>query len=101
MSYHVFFANLTEENRSLMLTLLRLKAEAGKIAPEEDALLSRLREQGAGRGRTDQPRSRRGPQQARSAFSDGYSTDNGRATEPATEAPATEAPATEAPATEE
>ena len=43
MAYQVYFADLTEENRALVLTLLRLKDEAGTLKPEEAELLLRLR----------------------------------------------------------
>ena len=45
MSYDVYFANLTEENKSLLLTLLRLKEEAGMLEQEERALLAQFRGQ--------------------------------------------------------
>ncbi len=43
MSYQVYFGDLTEENQALVLTLLRLKDEAGQLSPEEVALLIKLR----------------------------------------------------------
>ena len=43
MSYQVYFADLTEENKALTLTLLRLKEEAGTIEPDEAKLLEELR----------------------------------------------------------
>jgi hypothetical protein len=43
MSYDVYFGSLIEENRSLLLTLLRLKEEAHKLEPEETELLARIR----------------------------------------------------------
>ena len=43
MAYQVFFADMTEENKSLVLTLLRLKEEAGQIEPSEIELLAQLR----------------------------------------------------------
>lgn len=43
MSYDVYFGSLAEENRSLLLTLLRLKEEAGKLEPEEKELLAQVR----------------------------------------------------------
>ena len=43
MSYQVYFADLSEENRALSMTLLRLKEEAGEIEPEEAKLLEGLR----------------------------------------------------------
>ena len=45
MSYDVYFGTLVEENRSLLLTLLRLKEEAGRLEPEERELLARVRGQ--------------------------------------------------------
>ena len=47
MAYQVYFADLTEENRSLILTLLRLKEESGKLEPSEEELLAKLREEAA------------------------------------------------------
>ena len=47
MAYQVYFADLTEENRSLVLTLLRLKEESGKLEPGEEELLAKLREEAA------------------------------------------------------
>lgn len=43
MGYQVYFADMAEENSSLILTLLRLKEEAGRIEPSEKELLMRLR----------------------------------------------------------
>ena len=43
MSYQVYFGDLTEENQALVLTLLRLKDEAGQLEPEESELLVTLR----------------------------------------------------------
>ena len=43
MAYQVYFADLTEESRALMLTLLRLKAEGGTLEPGEAELLAQLR----------------------------------------------------------
>ena len=43
MSYQVYFADLTEENKALILTLLRLKAESGRLEPEEREMLTRIR----------------------------------------------------------
>ncbi len=43
MAYQVYFANLSEENKGLSLTLLRLKEEAGEIEPDEAKLLEELR----------------------------------------------------------
>ena len=47
MSYQVYFADLTEENRSLQLTLLRLKEEAGRLEPGEEEFLAKLRAESA------------------------------------------------------
>ena len=46
MAYQVYFADLTEENQALMLTILRLKEEGGRLEPGEAELLASLR--GAG-----------------------------------------------------
>ena len=43
MSYQVYFADLSEENKALTMTLLRLKEEAGTIEPDESKLLEKLR----------------------------------------------------------
>ncbi len=43
MSYQVYFGDLTEENRALFLTLLKLKEEAGKLEEGEAELLYSLR----------------------------------------------------------
>ena len=43
MSYQVYFADLTEENRSLQLGLLRFKEEAGRLEPGEEEFLAKLR----------------------------------------------------------
>ncbi len=43
MSYQVYFADLSEENRGLTMTLLRLKEEAGEIEPDEAKILEELR----------------------------------------------------------
>ena len=43
MSYQVYFADLAEENRALVLTLLKLKEEAGELEPDEAELLYKLR----------------------------------------------------------
>ena len=43
MAYQVYFGNLTEENQALVLTLLRLKEESGKLEPGEAELLTTLR----------------------------------------------------------
>ena len=42
MSYQIYFADLKEENRALVLTLLRLKAEGGPLEPGEAELLTIL-----------------------------------------------------------
>lgn len=47
MAYQVYFADLTEENQSLVITLLRLKEESGKLEPGEEELLAKLREEAA------------------------------------------------------
>ena len=47
MAYQVYFADLTEENKSLVLSLLRLKEESGKLEPDEEQLLATLREAAA------------------------------------------------------
>ena len=47
MAYQVYFADLTEENRALVLTLLRLKEESGKLEPGEEELLAKLRAEAA------------------------------------------------------
>ncbi len=43
MSYQIYFADLTEESRALMLTLLHLKAEGGTLESGEAELLAQLR----------------------------------------------------------
>lgn len=43
MSYQVYFADLSEENNALTMTLLRLKEEAGTIEEDESKLLEKLR----------------------------------------------------------
>lgn len=43
MAYQVYFADLSEENKALTLTLLRLKEEAGTIEADEAKLLEELR----------------------------------------------------------
>lgn len=43
MAYQVYFGDLTEENQAFVLTLLRLKEEAGTIEPNEAELLYTLR----------------------------------------------------------
>ena len=47
MAYQVYFADLTEENHSLVLALLRLKEESGKLEPSEVEFLAKLREEAA------------------------------------------------------
>ena len=47
MSYQVYFADLTEENQALVLALLRLKEESGKLEPGEEELLAKLRAEAA------------------------------------------------------
>ena len=47
MAYQVYFADLTEDNQSLVITLLRLKEESGKLEPSEEELLAKLREEAA------------------------------------------------------
>ncbi len=47
MAYQVYFADLTEENRALVLTLLRLKEESGRLEPGEEELLAKMREEAA------------------------------------------------------
>ena len=47
MAYQVYFADLTEENRALILTLLRLKEESGRLEPGEEQLLAKMREEAA------------------------------------------------------
>ena len=42
MAYQVYFADLSEENKALTLTLLRLKEEAGTIENNEAKLLEEL-----------------------------------------------------------
>ena len=43
MAYQVYFAELSEENKALTMTLLRFKEEAGTIEPDEATLLAELR----------------------------------------------------------
>jgi hypothetical protein len=43
MAYQVYFGDLTEENRALVLTLLRLKEEANALEEGEADLLYGLR----------------------------------------------------------
>ncbi|MBL75823.1 MAG: hypothetical protein CL763_02735 [Chloroflexi bacterium] len=43
MAYQIYFADLSEENKALTLTLLRLKEEAGTIESDEAKLLEELR----------------------------------------------------------
>ena len=47
MTYQVYFADLTEENKALTLTLLRLKEESGRLEPGEKELLAKMREEAA------------------------------------------------------
>ncbi|MCH7481394.1 MAG: hypothetical protein IIC31_00960 [Chloroflexi bacterium] len=47
MSYQVYFADLDEENQALVLALLRLKEESGKLEPGEEELLAKLRAEAA------------------------------------------------------
>ena len=47
MAYQIYFADLTEQNQSLVLALLRLKEESGKLEPSEVELLAELREEAA------------------------------------------------------
>ena len=47
MAYQVYFADLTEENKALILTLLRLKEESGRLEPGEEELLAKMREEAA------------------------------------------------------
>ena len=43
MAYQIYFAELSEENKALTMTLLRFKEEAGTIEPDEATLLAELR----------------------------------------------------------
>jgi len=43
MAYQVYFADLTEENRGLLLAVLKLKEEAGTLEPGEAPLLYGIR----------------------------------------------------------
>ncbi|MDA1215356.1 MAG: hypothetical protein O2812_00590 [Chloroflexi bacterium] len=43
MSYQVYFTDFTEENNSLIIAILRLKEEAGKLEPEEIEMLTSVR----------------------------------------------------------
>lgn len=43
MAYQVYFAELEEENKALMLTILKLKEEADALEPGEAELLFSLR----------------------------------------------------------
>lgn len=43
MSYQVYFTDFTEENNSLIIAILRLKEEAGKLEPEEMEMLTSVR----------------------------------------------------------
>ena len=47
MAYQIYFADLTEENRALVLTLLRLKEESERLEPGEEELLAKVREEAA------------------------------------------------------
>ena len=47
MAYQIYFADLTEENRALVLTLLRLKEESGRLEHGEEKLLAKMREEAA------------------------------------------------------
>lgn len=47
MAYQIYFADLTEENQALVLTLLRLKEESGRLEPGEEELLAKMREEAA------------------------------------------------------
>ena len=47
MAYQIYFADLTEENRALVLTLLRLKEESGRLERGEEELLAKMREEAA------------------------------------------------------
>lgn len=44
MAYQVYFTDFTEENKSLVITILRLKEEAGTLEPSEKAMLENARE---------------------------------------------------------
>jgi hypothetical protein len=43
MAYQVYFADLTEENRGLLLAVLKLKEEAGTLEPGEAERLYEIR----------------------------------------------------------
>jgi hypothetical protein len=43
MSYQVYFTDFTEENNSLVMAILRLKEEAGKLEPDEREMLNNVR----------------------------------------------------------
>ena len=43
MSYRIYVTDLTQEIRSLMLALLRIKEQDGKLTPDEAELLGRLK----------------------------------------------------------
>ncbi|MBI2872354.1 MAG: hypothetical protein HYY00_04100 [Chloroflexi bacterium] len=58
MSYNIFVTDLTEEIGSLMLALLKIKAEQGAIFPEEQELLERLK---AGPGHPPAPARKTSP----------------------------------------
>ena len=47
MAYQIYFADLTEENQALVLTLRRLKEESGRLEPGEEELLAKMREEAA------------------------------------------------------
>lgn len=43
MAYQVYFTDFTEENKSLIITILRLKEEAGTLEPAEKSMLEDAR----------------------------------------------------------
>ena len=43
MAYQIYITDYTEGNQAMVLALLRLKEEAGKLEPEEGPLLARLK----------------------------------------------------------
>ena len=43
MGYGVYITDYTEENCSMLLALLRIKEQEGKLTPEEGELLARIR----------------------------------------------------------
>ena len=47
MPHQIYFADLTEENQALVLTVLRLKEESGRLEPGEEELLAKMREDAA------------------------------------------------------